>query len=160
MYSLEHLMLTTERAKFVDSRSWGRIPPMCKRGSEAILGWLQMTGGIVERAGVKGTDGCCTAVICTFYQYTYTYPYTCTHIRKRVRVRARKRVVYAYMYVHVYVYVRTYGSVSVSVPVSVRYPYLLPLLFLPFPRSFLPPPPPSLRYPLFIRVASPLSFAS
>ena len=74
-------MLTNQHAKLLTREVWGRIPPYEKGDSEAIFGGFKMTGGIVERAGVKGMDDGCTAIIYTFtctypYRYPYTYPYT------------------------------------------------------------------------------------
>ena len=95
-----------------------------------------MTGGLVERAGVKGTDD----------------------VRIRMKVCVNLYVyVYAYVYVYVYVYVkRLQKRVRVRIRVKVQITDLQPSS-VPFTPalSTKPPvifnPPKSLRYPLFIR---------
>ena len=95
-----------------------------------------MTVGLVERAGVKGTDDGCRSVICTFTRIRTrtrlrfrersrirTRRRTCTRRRRRTRLRTRIR-----------------KRICKPSYVSVRHPYLSPPLFLLNPRSFLTPP--------------------
>ena len=48
-----------------------------------------MTGGLVERGGVKGKNDGCRSVICTF---TRILTRTHTHIRTRIRTRLHTRI--------------------------------------------------------------------
>ena len=48
-------MLTIHQTKLLTREAGGRIPPY-EKGVAKRFGGLKMTGGIVERAGVKRTD--------------------------------------------------------------------------------------------------------
>ena len=48
-------MFTIQQTKLLTREAGGRIPQY-EKGVAKRFGWLKMTGGIVERAGVKGTD--------------------------------------------------------------------------------------------------------
>ena len=115
-----------------------------------------MTGGLVERAGVKGTDDLRIRMKVCVNMYVYVYVNVYVYVYAYVYV-----YVYAYVYVYVYVYVkRLRKRVRVRIRVKVQITYLQPssVLFTPA-LSTKPPvifnPPKSLRYPLFIRGDSP-----
>ena len=109
-----------------------------------------MTGGLVERAGVKGTDDLRIRMKVCVNLYIYV------NVNVYVYV-----YVYAYVYVYVNVYVNVYVKclrkrVRVRIGVKVQITDLQPSS-VPFTPalSTKPPvifnPPKSLRYPLFIR---------
>ena len=113
-----------------------------------------MTGGLVERAGVKGTDDVRIRMkVCVnMYVYVYVNVYVYVYVYVYVNV---------YVYVYVYVYVKSLRKrVRVRIRVKVQITYLQPssVPFVPA-LSTKPPvifnPPKSLRYPLFIRGDSP-----
>ena len=117
-----------------------------------------MTGGLVERAGVKGTDDVRIRMkVCVnLYVYVNVNVYLYVYIYVYVYV-----YVYAYVYVYVYVYVkRLRKRVRVRIRVKVQITDLQPSS-VPFtPALSTKPtvifnPPKSLRYPLFIRGDSP-----
>ena len=60
-------MLTIQQTKLLTREAGGRIPPYEKGVAKRFWG-VKMTRGLVERAGVKGTDDGCRSVICTFFQ--------------------------------------------------------------------------------------------
>ena len=107
------------------------------------IAW-NMTGGLVERAGVKGTDDVRIRIKVCVNVYVYVYVNVYVYV-------------YAYVYVYVYVYVkRLRKCVRVRIRVKVQITDLQPSS-VPFTPalSTKPPvifnPPKSLRYPLFIR---------
>ena len=55
-------MLTIQQTKLLTREAGGIRIPRMKRGKQSDWGGgVKMTGGIVERAGVKGTDDGCTS---------------------------------------------------------------------------------------------------
>ena len=101
-----------------------------------------MTGGLVERAVVKGTDDVrirmkvCVYVYVNVYVYVYVYVDVYVYVYVK-RLRKRKRV-----RVRIWVKVQTTDLQPSSVPFTPALSTKLPVIFNP---------PKSLRYPLFIR---------
>ena len=109
-------MLAIQQTKIVNSRRWGSIPPYKKGVSKRFGGGLKMTGGLVERVGVKGTDDGCRSVsvplsvsvhVHVFANVSRRRTRTRRRIGTRTRLRTRIRTVYANLHTYPYV-IRTF----------------------------------------------------
>ena len=117
-------MLTIQQIKLLTREAVGESPVW--KGVAKQFWVLKMTGGIVERAGVKDTDDGCTTVFCTFYPHPYTYKFTCTC----TYMYTYTYTLHIYVYVHVYVYAHIYVYRHVH---TYPYPYVIRTFY---PRSF------------------------